>query len=112
MPDVLTDLQERTQLTRRSIARILRECGRLEDFKRNPQQFIELAANIINRCKQLAQVDGIKYQKLGDEQFYAQSLFEEKELSGYLLNLLPSSKSVYEQVVFDSGTEEKFAAAL
>ena len=112
LPDVLTDLQERTQLTRRSIARILGACGRLDDFKRNPQQFIELAANIINRCKQLALVDGIKYQKLGDKQFYAQSLFEEKELSGYLLNLLPSKKSVYEQVVFDSGTEEKFAAAL
>ena len=112
LADVLTDLQERTLLTRRSIARILRECGRFDDFKRNLQQFIELAANIINRCKQLAQVDGIKYQKLGDEQFYAQSLLEEKELSGYLLNLLPSNKSVYEQVVFDSGTEEKFAAAL
>ena len=112
LPDVLTDLQERTQLTRRSIARILSECTRLDDFKRNPQQFIELAANIINRCKQLALVKGIKYQKLGDAQFYAQSLFEEKELSGYLKNMLGSTKSVYEHVVFDSEIEEKFAEAL
>jgi type III restriction enzyme len=49
---------------------------RLDDFKRNPQQFIEQTAEIINRCKRLALVDGIKYQRLGDEHFYAQELFE------------------------------------
>ena len=44
LPDVLTELQDRTQLTRRSIARILIDSGRLEDFKRNPQEFIDRAA--------------------------------------------------------------------
>ncbi len=44
LPDMLTALQDRTQLTRRSIQRILCESGRLGDCKRNPQQFIELAA--------------------------------------------------------------------
>ena len=43
LPDVLTDLQDRTQLTRKSLVRILTECGRLNDFKRNPQAFIEIA---------------------------------------------------------------------
>ena len=66
LPDILTDLQDKTQLTRRSIHRILSESGRLDDFKRNPQQFIELAAEIINRTKRLALVDGIKYQRIGD----------------------------------------------
>ena len=65
LPDVLTELQDRTQLTRRSIQRILCESGRLNDFKRNPQQFIELAEQAINRCKRQALVDGIKYQRLG-----------------------------------------------
>ena len=49
LPDLLTDLQDRTQLTRRTIHRILTGSGRLDDFKRNPQQFIELAAEAINR---------------------------------------------------------------
>ncbi len=40
LPDILTDLQDKTALTRRSICRILLESGRLDDFKRNPQQFI------------------------------------------------------------------------
>ena len=63
LPDLLTDLQDRTQLTRRSIITILTGSCRLDDFKRNPQQFIELAADAINRCKRLALVDGIKYQR-------------------------------------------------
>ena len=112
LPDLLTDLQDRTQLTRRTIHRILTGSLRLGDFKRNPQQFIELAAEAINRCKRLAVVDGIKYQRLGDEHYYAQELFEQEELTGYLKNLLASEKSVYEQVVYDSETEAAFANQL
>lgn len=113
LPDVLTELQDRTQLTRRTIARILTESGRLNDFKRNPQQFIELAADAVNRCKRLALVDGIKYQRLGDEHYYAQELFETEELTGYLKNMLmDTGKSVYEHVVYDSEVERDFADQL
>jgi len=112
LPDLLTDLQDRTQLTRRTIHRVLTGSGRLDDFKLNPQQFIELAAEAINRCKRLAIVDGIKYQRLGDEHYYAQELFEKEELTGYLKNLLDAKKSVYEQVVYDSDTEAAFADKL
>lgn len=113
LPDLLTDLQDRTQLTRRTITRILVDSGRLDDFKRNPQQFIELAAEIINRCKRMALVEGIKYQKLGDQHVYAQELFEKEELTGYLKNMLmDTQKSIYEHVVYDSTTERDFADAM
>ncbi len=112
LPDVLTDLQDRTQLTRRTIQRVLSGSQRLNDFKRNPQQFIELAAEAINRCKRLAVVDGIKYQRLGEGHFYAQELFEQEELTGYLKNLMQAERSVYEEVVYDSDTEATFAADL
>ena len=113
MPDILTDLQNRTQLTRKTVVRILTECGRLDDFKRNPQQFIELAGELINRCKRMALVDGIRYQKLGDQDFYAQELFEREELTGYLKNMLMNTtKSIYEHVVYDSDTERDFAKAM
>jgi type III restriction enzyme len=112
LPDLLTDLQDRTQLTRRTIHRILIGSRRLDDFKRNPQEFIDLAAEAVNRCKRLAIVDGIKYQRLGDEQYYAQELFAQEELTGYLKNLLDAGKSVYEQVVYDSDTEAAFADQL
>ncbi|MFZ5527977.1 MAG: type III restriction-modification system endonuclease [Pseudomonadota bacterium] len=113
LPDLLTDLQDRTQLTRRSLVNILTESGRLDDFRRNPQQFIEHSAEQINRCKRLALVDGIKYQKLGDQQVYAQELFEQQELTGYLKSMLQgTAKSIHEHVVYDSATERDFAQAL
>ena len=113
LPDLLTDLQDRTHLTRRTITNILTGSGRLDDFKRNPQQFIELAAEIINRCKRLALVEGIKYQRLGDQYVYAQELFETEELTGYLKNMLMDTrKSIYEHVVYESTTERDFANAL
>jgi type III restriction enzyme len=113
LPDLLTDLQDRTHLTRRTIYRVLVESDRLHDFLRNPQQFIELVAEVVNRCKRLAIVDGIKYQRLGDQEFYAQELFEEKELSGYLRNMLTDTKkSVYEHVVYESSVEASFADVL
>ena len=114
LPDVLTDLQDRTQLTRKSLVRILTECGRLNDFKRNPQAFIEIVGEVINRTKRLALVDGIKYQRIGDDQYYAQELFQQEELVGYLKNMLKdTTKSVYEHVVYDSGgVERTFAEQL
>ena len=113
LPDLLTDLQDRTQLTRRSIISILTGSGKLEQFKRNPQQFIELTAEVINRCKRLALVDGIRYQKVGNENYYAQELFAQDELTGYLRNmLLDTKRSIYEHVIFESTTERDFADAL
>lgn len=114
LPDVLTDLQDRTHLTRKSLVRILTECDRLNDFKRNPQAFIELAGEIINRTKRLALVDGIKYQRIGDEYYYGQELFQQEELIGYLKNMLKdTAKSVYEHVIYDSrGIERTFAEQL
>ena len=113
LPDILTDLQDKTQLTRGSIVQILRDSLRLEDFKRNPQLFMDQAAEAIMRTKRLALVDGIKYQKLGDQHYYSQELFEMQELTGYLKNTLDTQKSVYESVVYDSaGVEKTFAENL
>jgi type III restriction enzyme len=112
LPDILTDLQDKTSLTRRSIYRILVDSGRLDDFKRNPQQFIELAAEIINRSKRMALVNGIKYQRIGAEEYYAQQLFETEELTGYLKTMINADKSVHEQVIYQSDTERSFAEQL
>ncbi|HUT04083.1 MAG TPA: DEAD/DEAH box helicase family protein [bacterium] len=110
LPDVLGYLQNETKLTRRTLVEIMIRSGRLEDFKRNPQKYIEQVSVIIKHQMQLFIVDGIKYQKLGDQYYYAQELFEEKELYGYLSkNMLESRKSVFDHVVYDSDVEEEFA---
>jgi type III restriction enzyme len=112
LPDLVTDLQDKTQLTRRSIVRILTGSGRLNDFKRNPQEFIELSDECINRAKRMALVDGIKYQRLGEEFYFAQELFEQQELTGYLKNMLAATKSAHEHVIYDADTEKTFAVQL
>jgi type III restriction enzyme len=112
LPDILTSLQDRTQLTRRSIHRILTGSGRLGDFRRNPQEFIHLTFEAIDRRKRLAIIDGIKYQRLGDDHYYAQELFENKELTSYVRNLVPATRCVYEDVVYSHGVERSFAEQL
>jgi type III restriction enzyme len=53
-----------------------------------------------------------KYQRLGDEYFYAQKLFDQKELMGYLKNVFDSENSIYEKVVYDAETEAAYANQL
>lgn len=61
----------------------------------------------------MALVDGIKYQRLGQDEYYAQELFESQELTGYLKNLVEDTKkSVYQHVVYDSAIERDFAVDL
>lgn len=113
LPDVITELQDKTQLTRASVVQILIQSRRLEDFKRNPQEFIDIAAEAINRTKRYALVDGIKYTRIGDDHYYAQELFDQEELKGYIENTLETQKSVYTHVVYDShGVERDFAQAI
>lgn len=113
VPDVLGELQNRTQLRRASLARILIDSDRLGDLKLNPAAFIDQAADLIERAKIAALVAGVRYQKIGDDVFYAQELFEAEELKGYLGRMVETKKSVYDAVIWDSSTIERpFAEAL
>jgi type III restriction enzyme len=113
LPDVLTYLQNKTQLTRKTLAQILVDSGRLKDFVKNPQKFTEKVLEIILRKKMHALVDGIKYEKIGAQSYYAQELFLEEELKGYLeQNMLTVEKSVYSHILYDSATESNFATEM
>jgi type III restriction enzyme len=96
-----------------SIASIVIESGRLPDFRRNPQAFIDLAADLINIERRRALAEGVAYRRLGEEEFYAQELFEGKELITYLDRALDQmDKSVFDHVVCDSAVERRFAEDL
>jgi type III restriction enzyme len=113
LPDIITYLQNETNLTRRTLIEILRKSSKLSSFTTNPQQFIEQVSAIIKQKMQIFIVDGIKYEKIGDDNYYAQELFEENELYGYLKkNMLESQKSVYDHIVYDSDVEAEFAKSL
>lgn len=113
LPDVVTYLESHTNLTRKTVVQILLGLGdKLEAFKNNPQRFIELAGEVIRKQMRLAIVDGISYHRIGDEDFYAQELFQEAELTGYLKNMVEANKSVYDYIICDSDTEFEFAEKL
>ena len=112
IPDIISYLQNETNLTRKTIVEILIRSRTLNLFKKNPQKYMEQVAQIITAKMRLLIVDGIKYTKIGDDEYYAQELFETEELSGYLSkNMIESKKSVYEYVVYDSANEESFATS-
>lgn len=110
LPDIVTYLQNATNLTRRSIVDILIRSKNLDVFKKNPQKFIEQATACIQSQLRRCIAGGIKYEKIGDEGYFAQELFDPKELTGYLgRNILDDSKSNYGQIVDDSDAEREFA---
>jgi len=112
LPDIITYIQNETNLTRRVIVDILIKSKKLQGFKNNPQKFIDGAIKIIKKVMSIFVVDGIKYQKLGDEFYYAQECFENQELYGYLSSNMVENrpnKSIYTHTVYDSNIEKNFA---
>jgi len=119
-PDIIGYLQNETNLTRKTLVDIILKSGRIEDFKKNPQMFIDGTVRIIRKVMAETLVDGIKYHKLGETEIWAQELFENEELFGYFdpdnrgnSNMLPTDKSLYEYTVYDSPViERSFAEEL
>lgn len=119
LPDIVSYLQNETNLTRKSIVEILTKTRTLESFRNNPQLYLEEVTKILKEKMKDFLVDGIKYQKIGDDSYYSQELFKTEELFGYLKtemsklgNMVESEKSPYSNVVVDSDIERKFATSL
>jgi len=114
LPDFLSHIEQYTGLKRQTIASVLIESGRLEDVFKNPQMFMEEVVDKISGVKRDMILDGIEYEKIGDETYWSQDLFEDEDLIGYLKeNAIPVNKSIYSHVIYDSSTVEKpFAEAL
>lgn len=111
LPDILAYLQKETELTRSTILRILIDSGRIQEFLVNPQKFMDVVAGIIKRELHKLIIDGIKYEKLPNEE-YSMMLFENEEIVSYLNNRLEVKHSVYDAIVYESEIERKFAEDL
>lgn len=102
IPDVLGYIQNRTELTRSTIWKILEVSGRIDDLPRNPQLFMDYAVSAIKRVLYALMIDGIKYQRIGNEE-YEMRLFAAQELEMYLndytFKVSDSNKTIYEEFV-------------
>ncbi|SPX85715.1 restriction endonuclease [Moraxella ovis] len=110
IPDILKALQNKTGLTRQTLVEILRQSGRIDEIKNNPQRFIEIVAEIIKNELYDLMKNGIYYQKL--DEIYEQNLFETYQIytNQYTFDVNKMDKTIYNGVLdLDSTTEHQFA---
>lgn len=116
LPDPIAELQDAVGLTRATLKRVLEECGRFEEFPRNPALFLSQVAAKINVAKARVVAKGIKYTKLPSEEWYKMEDLEPGDLKAYLGQNAwepKHNKSLYNYVVYDSSSVEKpFAVQL
>lgn len=111
--DLLGEIAEKTQLTRRTCAAILTGInpGTFAKFKQNPEQFITEAARLINEQKATVIVEHLTYDPLDHR--YDSSIFTENQTAQDLSRAGDKlKKSVYEYVVTDSKVERSFVEKL
>ncbi len=111
--DLLGEIAEKTQLTRRTCAAILTGIhpGTFAKFKQNPEQFITEAARLINEQKATTIVEHLSYDRLDNR--YDSSIFTENQTAQDLSKAGDKlKKSVYEYVVTDSKVERSFVEKL
>lgn len=113
VPDIITYIQNKTELTRSSIYEILISSNRLNDFPVNPQQFMDSAVKAIRGVMNRIIVEGIQYEKLEGIQ-YEMSRFREDENKLFFdkEKIVPTQKSVYDYILWDSKVEKRFATDL
>ncbi len=65
LPDIISELQEATSLTRRTLVDVLTRSGKLSEFIGNPNDFIAMVKrNLLNVVAESVQ-DGVQYEKVG-----------------------------------------------
>lgn len=115
IPDILGEIQRKTGLTRRTVYEIITQSGRLKDVAGNPQRFIDLAAEAVNRSLYALMAAGIEYEQTGE--VYDQKLLEDMERegiefyeNGFTFTVSNPQKTICENYIpLDSGTEKAFA---
>ena len=121
MPDVLHEIQRKTQLTRQTIFEIIQKSGRIDELANNPQRFIDLVSEKILLALHGLMIDGIQYfrQPEQDETAYTQSLARWRDLeengaeffkNEHTFAIAHADKTIFSDYIsLDSGTENTFA---
>ena len=120
IPDILSEIQKKTGLTRRTVFEILKASGYLQYAEKNPQRFIDLAAEHIKRCLNALMTEGIAYELEEDERYRQQLLAnlqkleregEEFYMDAHTFVVGDAAKTIAKNYIpLDSDTENQFAA--
>ncbi|WCP12580.1 hypothetical protein sphantq_00980 [Sphingobium sp. AntQ-1] len=109
VPDLLGELQNRTELPRKVLADILVQSGRLSDAAVNPSAFVDAVTAIIQAGKRLMMTDGIVYKPL--DAWWAQDLFVAED-DVPVDRLVSVEHAPLDHIVTDSNIEAELAKAL
>jgi type III restriction enzyme len=117
LPDILAFLQKETELTRHTLAEILKQSGRLAEFKINPQAFMGAVARELSRALHDLMLDGIQYEKVANQHWEMSRIEQEAEegIVRYLSNLYQvqnKDKSLFDAIEYESEIEKQFACDL
>lgn len=111
--DLLGEIAERVQLTRRTVSAILRGIrpATFAHFRANPEQFLTEASRLINEQKASVVVEHLRYDPL--EERYDSSIFTESQAKQDLTHATAKlAKHVFDYVVTDSKVERAFVEDL
>lgn len=109
VPDLLGELQNRTELPRKVLADILVQSGRLTDAAVNPSAFVDGVTAIIQAGKRLMMTDGIVYKPL--DEWWAQNLFIAED-DVPLDRLVAVKHAPLDHIIANSNIEIELAKAL
>lgn len=117
LPDIITELQEATSLTRKTIVDILIGSERLGEFIGNPNDFIAMAKRALQSELAKIVVEGIQYERIAGSVYELRELQkdgeEEKErFLDQMYKVQNTQKTDFNYVVFDSDVERQFAELL
>lgn len=102
--NIIDELSENTNLTRKSIVRILGGIGNLNLLFKNPQDFILSITNIIKNILDQQIVNGIQYRTINKK--YSQFQFEDT-IRSYEDKTIPTKRSIYDRIEYDSEFEKE-----
>lgn len=110
--DLIGNIADGTQLTRRTVARILSEISPATFglYRMNPEDFIAEACRLINEQKATVIVERLTYDPIGD--VHDIDIFTQQKPQADFSKAYKASRHIYDYVFTDSKTERKFVEDL
>lgn len=116
IPDIISYLQNKTHLTRKTIVKLLKSLNNLDKFTHNPTSYMDQAVQIINNHKLQLIVNSLTYTKTQD--YYDENLFLNYSTYAYQgengnsHKVLSKNKTLFDYIVTDSKVELDFVKDL
>ena len=117
LPDIISELQHATSLTRRTLTEVLVKSGKLGEFVANPNDFIAQATQLLKGELAKIVVKGIEYEKIGGSIYELRELQadgeqEKERFLDQMYKVEHTQKTDFDYVVYESSVEHEFAKRL